>query len=742
MSTAASGAGVRNVDSADAARAARVFLAVSAAWAAIVIALYYNQLWALIGAGPAGWSLPDLGQDLRATGLPHVREAAGRALAAASSSALVVCAMLGGGALVDRWLLPPGLAWRERFVVRFANGAGVLGMALFILALAGAYRPPIVRTGVTAFAVVALVAAFRGWRNRTGRFGPSDSAKREMPLFERLWMGVTAIALLLAFVTALAPEIEYDALWYHLELPRRWLAAGSPVDDVNEYVSLYPLTWELLFGAALAFDGSVAAKLVHWTTLLAGAVLASSFGIRVLGARNGWIAAGVFVTAPTVFWEGTTAYVDLALAVHAGVAIGALWRSTRDEDTRWILLAGTNLGLGCATKHLGLAIAAVAIGLYTGRQIRLTPPAKLVRTVILLSALTLAVPSPWYVRSWLASGNPVFPEMHGVFGASPPERWDERTEAGVSAFKDRFGRPRSLAAIVTLPWDMTMHGARYGGTLGPFVLLLVPAVAVLARRRPSARWLLAGVIAFLLVWASPLSSYQARFLVPWWLFASPLIAGAIALTGDTAHALRTPARPATHAALALVALLNLPPFTVLHERDRIGWSQWLTHVVHRVPVEVVLGGIDEGAWLRSQVRSYAAWEYLNARAPRDARVLTFFGGDHFYSQRARLWSEAVAARPMTWDCTEGDPRELIDRLHGNGITHIIVPPRRPNRTEAHDRLLLLRPETLSHLTLVHRDFWAEVYRLDVEASPRNSSARGDPATAVGTAGRTDHRYGR
>ena len=75
------------------------------------------------------------------------------------------------------------------------------------------------------------------------------------------------VSFVFAFVAALAPEIEHDALWYHLWLPQQWLGTGRPVDIIHEYVSLYPLSWELLYGAAMTIGGPVAARLLHFACL-------------------------------------------------------------------------------------------------------------------------------------------------------------------------------------------------------------------------------------------------------------------------------------------------------------------------------------------------------------------------------------------------------------------------------------------------------------------------------------------
>jgi hypothetical protein len=137
-----------------------------------------------------------------------------------------------------------------------------------------------------------------------------------------------------------------------------------------------------------------------------------------------------------------------------------------------------------------------------------------VRTLILFAAVALILPSGWYARAYAASCNPVFPDLYGVFGAHPPERWSPATERGLQGFKDRFGRERTVRHLLLLPWDGTVNGARYGGTIGPLFLILVPAAVIGPRARRTAWAVAAGCAAYVAVWASPISSFQMRFLVP------------------------------------------------------------------------------------------------------------------------------------------------------------------------------------------------------------------------------------
>jgi hypothetical protein len=698
-------------------------VALALAWAALVVAVYYRQLWILLAAGPSSWSLPEVGQSLRWNGVPFVREAAARAASGVLAAAAVILAVWASGRLVSRWTVPPDATGAERRIVEFSTGVGVFAYALFALALAGWLVRPVVAAATLLLAIVGAVL----WvvERRSFRPGAADPLRARFGGALRTWarapwIWLAAAACILAFLCALAPEVEYDALWYHLELPRRWIQAGRPVDDVNEYVSLYPLTWELIFGAALTLGGDVGPKLVHWITLPLSALVAAWLARRVdiagggTGNRSGEVAAlaaALVVTAPSVFWEATTAYIDLALAFHAAVAVYALVRAYGGGSRRWITVTAIQLGLCCATKHLGLVIAACTLTVWLAahvRSSRLAPGA--FASTLWMGVVAMLIPLPWYVRAALASGNPVFPELYGVFGAYPPERWNSTVDHALALFKDRFGRPRTVWNLLTLPWDMTMHAARYGGALGPVMLAFVPGTFVAIARSPVARALAAGAALYFAVWASPISSYQLRFLVPFWVVAAAVVASGMQITIEAAGRTNRTVRTAVVAGIAVLLALNLPPAIPLHEGDRVGWSGWLTHVIHDIPAAVVAGGISREAYVDKQVRSAEAWRWIDANTPRGTRVLTFVGGDQFLADRARLWSETPVGRQVTWDAPD-DVDQLIRRLHSLGIGYVLVQKPILRAPEFAD-LLLLRPEVLeAHFEVAHESFWMLVYRV-------------------------------
>jgi len=609
--------------------------------------------------------------ELSAPGFPSIGEAGARSGAAFVGALLVAAAVLSGGAVVHRLI-----GWRtscrvEGIVFTAVTGVGLVSYGSLLLAWAGIYHPTVVALLIATLILAGLPFSRHPTAERPLRDATGVSTTTV------LWYALTAVALGYALIAALAPEKEYDALWYHLHLPRLWLEAGRPVDVIHEYISLYPLTWELVFGAGMVLGGTVGAKLLHFACLPLLALLVWQTARRYMPGVSPSAAAALVVTTPTLLWESTTTYVDLALALHSAAACYALVRYAGTSERSWAIVAALQFGLAAATKHLGVFVAIVALALFVAAARTHAGRIRLLRPAILIATLAAIVPSPWYVRAWAASGNPVFPEMFGLFGASPPDRWDAATDQGLALFKMHFGLGRSPSDLLALPWNVTVHGALFGGALGPLFLVLLPGLLLTRCHFPALKWLAWGVAAYVAIWASPISSFQLRFLMP---IVPPL--ALIAAAALNSIALRTATavpggRTFTMGAVMCLAALNLPPFTALHEADRREWDGWLTHVLRESPVRVLSGRESEATYLRREVPSFGAWQAINAQLPARVRVLAFSGGDQLYAARSRISHDATEARGAIWGAGAQDLHAAVAALRRLEITHVLFDRRQP-----------------------------------------------------------------
>ena len=587
---------------------------------------------------------------------------------------LVAAAFFAAAWGYGRVLLPRRLAPRvDRTLAEIAVGSGALGYLAFALGGVGLLRPAVLALVLLCgTAVLAAAPEVRGgWRSL------ADDVRRGWralaPPGLARWSAVAALlAVGFALLGAMQPEIEYDAVWYHLTFPRRYLAAGRLLDLACEHMSPTPQHVELQYAYALLFGDERAAKLVHLGFGLLAAAWTARLAARLLGRRWAALAAALFLTAPTVTWEMTTAYNELPLAFLAtgAVALVVEWRARGER--RLLALAGVLLGLGLAGKHVAyFFLAPLALAVLLAPAPAGAPRRSLAGRVgdaALLSAVAVAVALPWYVRAWYYTGNPLFPMFYDLLARAglPLERWSEQAQRGWTAAMDRYGDGRSPLALLLVPWRATWASVRYAGSLWPAWLLFLPLLPLVRGRLDRRVRLVAllGVV-FLVLWVTPYSSFQLRYLVP----VLPLLAVAVAavvraLGAVLRDAQWAAARRALGAGVAGMLLLNLPLFYWLHDA-REGWIPQTVHVN-----KAVAGLVDRDRFLRRRLESYPAIAWANRHLPASARIVSFAEAAHFYARAELLHDYSRCVSEAAW-ASPGEEEAAWRGLRAAGVTHVL-----------------------------------------------------------------------
>lgn len=689
--------------------------AVSLVWLVyFLIIRYFRRLWA-----PPEGVASILAWSWEGEPVPYFfLEALTRAAGALAGAGCLVAATTVVGLGLSRRLRWSYGARAEAAAVGASLGLGIFSLAGLLLAAAGFYRPtPLVWTVI----LLTLV----GLRWFFGRAHPLILRDSDAPVAprrgrSRWWTWAVRLALACALLAALAPPTDYDAVWYHLYFPRLYLEAGRLVDLPTEGPSLYPMTWNLWYGYGLVFGGPIAATLLHFAALPLTAALIARTVRRVVPQASAALAVALFAATPIVLWEASAAYLDLAVAFHTTVLLYALLRYAQQPERQWLLIAALNLGLALASKHLALVSLAIAVpGLWLLLLVRRRGWRASSGAVVALTTIALAVALPWYWRSWAATGNPVFPELTSIFGFAGG-RWSPETEQGLQEFFDRFGTSRSLGELLALPWDVTLHAVRYGGILGPLFLLALPLLA-LRRLRWGAAVLLTFSLAYGTLWASPIASFQLRWLVP----VVPCLAILAALAVGRWRALLRAglgrrAAPIVTGTVGIVLLLQLPFFTPLHERSRIEWEGWVPHTLHGLPLAVVLGAEPARYYLARKIPTYAVWQVANRDLPLDAVVLAYSEGDNLYGLRRRLPAFAPQLRETVWAPAE-EAGTALQRLRELKVTHVLIHKDflRRHRLDAEggwDQFALTSTATRAQwYERVQEDWGAALYRIRWEA---------------------------
>ncbi len=486
---------------------------------------------------------------------------------------------------------------------------------------------------------------------------------RVPPLSPWLVPGAVVLAVLLLMGTV--PPWYQDDMTYHLALPRLFaMAGGYVVPDDNIFTNL-PLGWECILSLLCAlgrapdhFPALAPRLLGVWTA--AAAALATAGLARSLGAsRHGAGLAGLLLLlVPTMMRFAPSAYVESYLLLLVALAMQGAWRAAAGQRG-WLLLAALCAGLAASLKFPGLVVVALlALLLALDGLLRSSLNLELRRPLrfVIIAAL---VGCPFYIRSWIERGNPLFPSAWTLLGG---EGWSAWRAWAWGQILSNYGAGRAPGDYLLLP--LRIFATRdmfhvFEGSLNPLLglgLLLAPLAIFRSRDGPTARPLL-GVLLFVLGWGLfwAVTTQQMRFLLP----AVPGMAAIYAVT------LRRSAgrlRP---------LLLGLSVVAALGWSWRPGLEIWRRQ--HTGPW--LAGTMDRDAVLSALLPdSYAVFPEVEELVPPGGRIwLIWMRGKTYYLRRDYRMDCIFEAWRFEALLDEHErPEDVVAALQRDGITHLLI----------------------------------------------------------------------
>ncbi len=551
----------------------------------------------------------------------------------------VLTLLIGMGGLLHRWLL-----------ILLVPGLALLGLA----ALVGGVR-------------AHLAGPRQPWAPQATHWAPRAN------LLVLLALGASSLLWIL-LTHSLAPPIDWDVLAYHLDLPKRYVAQQRIVYVPDNPSSNWPLNLEMLYSLALLFGSDIAAQLttLSMVGLIAGGLLL--VGRRLLDDRAGAIALALFLTVPTVKRLGGVAMVDAALGLFVLGAAYSFERWLAERRLGWLALCAIFGGLAAGSKLTGAGFAILYFLLLLweeGQRLwrertagRRPDMVGLLRHTLLYGLLGLALVGPWYLRSVINTGNPVFPFAYHLFGG---RNWDELGDEYHSHMLESVftaEMPRNLIGLTRSYYAMIFEPSLLGGYrghLGPLITLgLLAGLVALPLAPRFIRHSLFVAAGFWLLWFF-LTSHQARFVLP----LAPLLALITAFV--IVRLLDLVRRPALQAALlALLVLAVLPEWP---------WYNTGERALFRSRVAYLSGAQSRDAFLDATIDAMPLFRYVNTQLPPDAVVLLVpYESRSYYLERAYLWGHPIGQRVIRWEQHE-NAEALLETLHGLGVTHVLENPR-------------------------------------------------------------------
>jgi len=581
------------------------------------------------------------------------------ALLAILSLLIVTLVCAGAGRAILRFVAPERRSGLEGFLFSVGIGLGALSYLVMALGLVGLLRSAAALVVVLALAVVsrreiaaALAEALSGLRH--SRWPSAFGAIVGLPL--------TALGAF-ALIGALAPPSanDWDTLAYHFAVPALYIKWGA-----IRYVpfiphSNLPFSMEMLYTLGLMFPaagGMALAKLFHFAMGVLTALAIYTIGRKHFSPRAGLLGALVFASIPLIGWEATSGYIDLGAAFFVTLAALALLNHL-EEGSRWGVLAAVSLGLAAATKTTALQfIPMAALWLLYNNLRKGSGVWHGLRSSIGFGLIAVLVSCPWYIKSWIHTGNPVYPFAYSVFGGM---YWSSRLAEVYRASQLKFGMGSDFISFVLLPWNLAMNPGRFYDapvayvSIGPVFLAALPFFAAARCGRLKLRLLLALAAAGVIFWF--FTSQQSRYLIPVMAMGAVTVGALI----DELGGLRL-ARGFLVAAIAA----------------GVGWG---LYIGGPMAVSAAPGVTNPQEYLAETLDIYPACAYVNKNLPADAKIIFFGDTRGCYCRREYLWGDEIHHTLIPYDRFK-NASEMTHFMREYGITHALVNWSNPTIREA------------------------------------------------------------
>lgn len=393
-------------------------------------------------------------------------------------------------------------SWMQHILLATGLGLGLLGYITFSLGMAALLRQRIIAGAY----VLALLLGLLSWRHFLAR-NPLIWTRlllrwRELPRMSQAVLLFLVMVAGINMIAALAPVIGVDELIYRLAAAKLYLMHERLLYIPSMVFHQQPQHIQMiqLWGLSLGSESTTQVVQCSMGFLLLLALI--TLARREMPITWSLLSGAILYTYSDVIVLSGRASPDLANGLWMVLAIIAWLHWVETGIERWMLVAGALAGLFAAGARLPGAYGAIGLVMLviicSKYHHNLSLPKAMINGLT-VGLLALLMVTPWYLRSYMQTGNPVWPFLGTVFGA---QDWTTVTyQMFTTNFSEQeVGRWLSATRIFAAPWDLTMRPERFhSGMAGPVVLATLP-IALLVRIPRRLKWILAACAVLGILW--------------------------------------------------------------------------------------------------------------------------------------------------------------------------------------------------------------------------------------------------
>lgn len=287
---------------------------------------------------------------------------------------------------------------------QFAILIGIFSYSILAVGLVGLLTKPVVFLITSIFACIALFLI-------KNRYNPKFvNELKSFTKDNRIYLFILLLLFFVNLIAALGPETSFDALWYHLTIPKIFIQEHKIffINGSLFYYSVMPKLMEMIYIPILMFSNEIVVKILSLIFSLFSLAVVYKISRFYLNRSYSLLSSIIFYSNIVVAWQSTTSYIDIYRTFFEAMSFLAfiLWRKGKGE--KFFYLSSVILGLSISSKLIAIASLIIFVPLiyaYTKR----------ISTVIKFVLVALLIPLPWFSFAFISTGNPIYPLITGGY---------------------------------------------------------------------------------------------------------------------------------------------------------------------------------------------------------------------------------------------------------------------------------------------------------------------------------------
>ncbi|MBI2580291.1 glycosyltransferase family 39 protein [Candidatus Woesearchaeota archaeon] len=467
-----------------------------------------------------------------------------------------------------------------------------------------------------------------------------------------------AFFMLINILPALAPVSEFDSLAYHLAFAKTYAGSHALVYQPSHLYTTMPQGMSMIYTIAEIFSAPNLSSLIAYSFGIFASLAIYALVRKRHSEPAALIGSLLFFTAPAVMERLPQTAVDVSQTYFFLTGVIVLLKYVAESDdgrkTSLAILFSVLIGIAASIKLTGLALAlAVVIGMtFSWLLYRQRFEAKrTIKHIVIFGLIVIVLMSPWLVRGYAYTGNPLYPQAYTIFGGKYINSQLTQLYAG---FHETIGLERNLLNALLVPWNITFNSKAFGTIIGltPFFVMMLPLALVFRKQMSDIKsWgiIFATGIIILAVhfWVHPV----LRYMFP----------GVALLSVSTAMVMD-----------AMMKSRQLKAAIFVLMAASLVFSAAIWYGINAKNINYFVSGESEGEYYArlSDHNSYGAAAWINANTAQDSVVLLFSEQRGYFLDRKYVMSSPLS----TYVDYNGmnSTADFLKRLSELGISYILI----------------------------------------------------------------------